>query len=248
MNNNYPTVTIGCPVRNRAVYLPHYLNCIKNLEYPKKNITLLFVENDSKDSTLQILNQFKKENSQYYHKIKIEVYNQNTPEDARKDVIRKQYTYNALAKLRNFWLSQIKTDFALSCDSDIMMPKDTLIKLLSHKKDYVAGLIINGYLYNPSCPEKYTNILQWNGYAYVHIGKYPENSLIPVDFSGAIMLLSQKACKLGKFGYADQGEDQIFCESLRKQNIELFCDTSVKCTHCMNEEYLNKFIKDGFFF
>ena len=243
-----PYITIGCPCRDRSLYLPHYLSCIKNQDYPLDRITLLLIENDSKDSTLEILNTFKKENSHLFHKIRIETYNQNTPPDERKTSIRTTYTYNALIKLRNYWLSQIKTSYAISCDSDIMMPKDTVIRLLSHQKDYVAGNIVNGYIYDKGNPYKYTNLLYWNGFTYKHINHIPENQLISIDFSGAIMCLSQKACKLGKFGYSDQGEDQIFCESLKKQGIKLYADTGVKCTHCMSEEYLNKFINEGFFY
>jgi hypothetical protein len=249
MNNAYPTVTIGCPIRNREKFCEPYLNAIKNLEYPKKNITLLFILNDSIDDTASILTKFKQENSQLYNKIRIETYNQNTPEDSRNTRIREQYTYSSLSKLRNYWLSQIRTEYALSCDSDIFIhDSQTLNKLISHKKDYVAGLIINGFMFDKNNPSRYTNILYWNGAIYQHIYKYPENTLIPVDFSGAIMLLSQKACKLGKFSWHSQGEDCGMSESLRKQGIQLFCDTSVKATHCMSEEYLDLYLKGEFIF
>jgi glycosyltransferase involved in cell wall biosynthesis len=243
-----PYITVGCPCRDRATYLPHYLDCIKNSDYPLDKITILIVENDSKDNTLNILNTFKKENSHLFHKIKIESYNQNTPSDDRTSNIREQYTYLALSKLRNYWISQVKTDFAIFCDSDIMISKNIIKRLVSYNLDYVAGNIVNGYLYNPSNPYLYTNMLKFNGITYTHIVKYPNDTLLEVDFSGAIMCLSKKACKLGKFGYAKQGEDQIFCESLKKQGIKLFVDTGAKCTHCMSEELLDKYIKEGFFF
>jgi glycosyltransferase involved in cell wall biosynthesis len=249
MSNNLPTVTIGCPIRNREKYCKPYLDAILNLDYPKDNISLLFILNDSTDDTAFILNNFKQENSQLYHKIKIEIYNQNTPEDKRETTIREQYTYSSLSKLRNYWLSQVKTEFALSCDSDIMLhDPQTLNKLINHRKDFVAGLIINGFLYDKNNPSQYTNILKGNGFTYQHINKYPENTLIPVDFSGAVMLLSQKACKLGKFSWHKQGEDCGMSESLKKQGIHLWCDTSVKATHCMSEEYLDKYLRGEFIF
>jgi glycosyltransferase involved in cell wall biosynthesis len=244
----YPYITIGCPVRDRSLYLPHYLNCIKNQDYPLEKVTLLFIENDSQDSTLSILNNFKNENSSIFHRIKILNYNQNTPSDKRNTIIREQYTYSALSKLRNYWLAQIKTDFAISCDSDIMMPPDTVKKLVSHNLDYVAGLIVNGYIIKPENPYLFTNILNKNKLTYKHISDYPENSLIEVDFSGAVMCLSKKACKLGIFNWHKQGEDAIFCESLKQQGIKLYCDTGCKCTHLMTDELLEKFKNEGFFF
>lgn len=251
-NSDLPYITIGCPVRDRAIYLPHYLNCIKNQDYPLDKITLLFVENDSVDSTLAILNQFKKENSHLFHRIKILTYNQNTPPDERNTATREQYTYNALAKLRNYWLAQVKTSYAISVDSDIMMSPNTVKKLveqaINNKLDYVAGNIVNGYIFDPQNPYKYTNMLVKNGFTYKHIENYPEDSLIEVDFSGAVMCLSQKACKLGRFSWGKQGEDEKFSESLRSQGVKLYADTGVKCTHVMSEEYLNKYINEGFFY
>lgn len=243
-----PNLTLGCPCRDREKYLPNYLNCIKNQDYPLNKITLLFVENDSTDSTLSILNQFKKENSHLFHRIKILIYNQNTPKDNRTDIIREQFTYHSLSKIRNYWLAQIKTPYAISVDSDIMMPPDTVRRLVSHQLDYVAGNIINGYMFDKNNPYKYTNMLVRNGFVYKHIENYPENSLVELDFSGAIMCLSQKVCKLGKFSWKKQGEDQAFCESLKSQGIKLYADTGVKCTHCMSEELLDRFINEGFFY
>lgn len=248
MNKNYPTVTIGCPVRDRELYLPSYLECIKNLDYPLENITLLFIENDSKDSTLSILNKFKNENNHLFHRIKIYTYNQGTPPDERDSYIREQFSYNALSRLRNYWLQQIKTSYALSCDSDIMMPKNTLKQLLSHKQDYVAGLIVNGYLFDKSNPYKYLNILKKVNGGYTHINQYPENTLLEVDFSGAIMLLSQKSCKLGHFGFDKQGEDLVMCQTLQSKGIKIYVDTSIRCTHCMSEEYLELYKKGEFVF
>lgn len=243
-----PYITIGCPCRDREIYLPYYLNCIKDQDYPLKKITLLFIENDSQDNTLQVLNNFKKENSHLFHKIKILNYNQNTPKDERTNTIRENFTYSALSKLRNYWLSQVKTEFAISCDSDIMMPNNIIRDLVSLKLDYVSANICNGYLFDKINPYKYTNMLIKNGFVYKHIENIPDNKLIEIDFSGAIMCLSQKACKLGKFGYSKQGEDQIFCESLKEKGIKLYSHTGLKCTHCMSKELLQKYIEEGFFY
>lgn len=248
-NSNLPTITIGCPVRNRGKYLPHYLEAIYNLDYPKDKITLFFVINDCKDDTSSILSKFKSDNDNLYHKIKLDEYDLGTPEDARTTSIRNNYTYKALSKLRNYLLFNIRTDYYLSCDSDIMMKPDTLNKLLSHGKDYVAGLICNGYIVSPNNPYKFMNILNRIPFAksYKHITEYKDGELIPVDFTGAVMLLSKQLIKSGaQFGHGNQGEDQIFCEDVKAKGFQIYCDTSAKCTHLMSEAYLVRYIKGKF--
>lgn len=248
MDKNYPLITIGCPIRDRSIYLPSYLECIKNLDYPLGNITLLFIENDSTDNTLSILNNFKNENNNLFYRIKILNYNQGTPKDERSEKIRNNFTYLALSKLRNYWLSQIKTPYALSCDSDIMMPSNTLKKLMRHNVDYVAGNIVNGFLFDKDSPWKYTNMLERVGNTYKHINKYPEDTLLEVGFTGAIMFLSQKACKSAKFSPDPLGEDKNFCVELQLKGIKTYVDTGAKCTHCMSEEYLELYKKGEFIF
>ena len=246
--NDLSYITIGCPVRDREQYLPYYLDCIKKQDYPLNKITLLFVENDSQDSTFSILNKFKSENSSLFHRINIYKYDLNVPQDSRYKSHRRQVLYHSLAKLRNYWLSHVRTDYAISCDSDIMMPPHIVSTLVSHRLDYVAGLVCNGYLSDSKQPTRITNIFKKGVFGGIQITDYPENSLIKVDYSGAIMCLSKKACKLGKFAYFPQGEDGAFCDSLRNQGIKLYCDTSCKCTHVMSLELLEKFKKEGFFF
>ena len=247
MNEKLPTVTIGCPIRNREKYLPYYLKAIQELNYPSENISLIFVLNDSIDNTKQILYQFKDENSHKYSRIKIDNYDLNTPKDSRDSYTRNNFTYNSLAKLRNYLLYNIKTDYFLSCDSDIMMKPDTLTKLMSHQQDYVAGLIINGYEFDPADPYKYTNILRNSPKGYLHVQNIPDNELIEVDFTGAIMLLSRKAYKSGaQFAPHKLGEDLPFCQGINQHGMNIYCDTSARCTHLMTEELLAKYIKGEF--
>ena len=48
-------IMIGCPVRDREWILPKYLDSIYALSYPKENICLCFIVNDSTDNTLERL-------------------------------------------------------------------------------------------------------------------------------------------------------------------------------------------------
>lgn len=62
------------------------------------------------------------------------------------------------------------------------------------------------------------------------------------------MLLSKKACKLGRFGYSTYGEDCIMCETLKSKGIKIYVDTSLKCSHIMSSEYLELYLKGEFTF
>ena len=55
------------------------------------------------------------------------------------------------------------------------------------------------------------------------------------------MLISKKACELGRFDWHYQGEDVAFCESLQRNGIRIFCDTSIELKHLMDLKMLNKY-------
>jgi cellulose synthase/poly-beta-1,6-N-acetylglucosamine synthase-like glycosyltransferase len=175
--------------------------------------------------------------------------------------------YENLGKLRNSIIHNVDTDYLLSVDSDIMFEPETLNRLLKHGKDYVSALICNGYVYAKTKNEKtneyprpydYTNILYRElnvdgtlSNIYKHYkfdderfldSKYVnENGLIEVDNTGAIFLISKQAYKSGaKYGYHANGEDAHFSEKLKEKEFRIFCDTTLKCSHIMDEEVYDK--------
>jgi glycosyltransferase involved in cell wall biosynthesis len=83
------TVTIACPVSNRAEYLPFYLDAILKQTYPKELTNLLFVANNVTDNSIQILKKFKQDYLNTYPLIRIEIINnQKIPDDTNKREIR----------------------------------------------------------------------------------------------------------------------------------------------------------------
>jgi GT2 family glycosyltransferase len=125
-------------------------------------------------------------------------------------------------------------DYVLFLDSDVLVPPDAVLKLMSHGKDIVSGL------YFSSNPPFYPHAYKSDGKGkYDHIFDYPKDSLLEVDAVGAGALLVRKAVfdKIGApyFQHAvqktDMGEDFYFCKKARESGFKVFCDTSVKCTH-----------------
>ena len=193
-------ILIGCPVRDRELYLPHYLKHIYNIKYDKKLIDIYWIINNSKDKSYDLLREFKDKYKDEYNSITIEIFNNNKcPKDERvtrvennleltdgklynKPVVTssRDIIYLWLAILRNKLLKKcvsLDCDYLFSCDSDILVPSDILTRLLYHEKDVVASLIYNGYNY-PSIQfptenaYKFPNILKLNGESYSHIVNY----------------------------------------------------------------------------
>lgn len=251
-NQNYPTVTIGCPIRTREKYLPHYLNCILNLDYPLNLINLLFLENNSTDNSYQILQSFFNEHQNKFNDITIAQVNIRDFNDDRMADTREKYVYLALAMLRNLWIKNIKTEYAFSVDCDIMFKPNTLKKLLSHNLDFVSALICNGHFVHDYIPNfnPYSNLNAqvYNKNLELHSISVDMEGLIEVDYTGAIALMSKKVCKLGRFDYSTFGEDLPFCQSLQDNNIKLYCDSSIRATHCMTDELLQQYVEGKFEF
>jgi len=255
-----PTIQISAPVRNREKYLPSYLDAIYNQHYDKKLITLHFLVNDSTDSSESILLRFKNDHSHEYRKIKIETYNTNCPEDiGRETNVRINYIYNQLSVMRNRLLRSNRSAFYLSVDSDIMMHNpETINKFIENDKHICAGLILNGHHVEEKTPELYPNILErymqqiGNIIApnYRHVRNFKHKGIVLVNFTGAIICM--KKCVTDNkdifYGFHIWGEDAIFCEKAEEQGYQLFCDTDLKATHCMTEDYLSKYINGEFIF
>jgi len=78
-----PKVLLSTPVRNRQRILPMFLKGIESLDFKKNLLGLYFLVNDSTDSSLSLLEDFKKEKEREFRFIEIEVFNLGTPPDLR---------------------------------------------------------------------------------------------------------------------------------------------------------------------
>ncbi|MFF2834288.1 hypothetical protein ACFVSK_21190, partial [Cellulosimicrobium cellulans] len=250
--NLHKTVTIAAPVRNREWILPEYLKAIEKIEYPKHLIELKFVLNDSTDNTATILENFRLKMRGKYRKISIEIYNRDVPEDRRELNVRNNYIYDHLSKLKNFIITRTKTDYLLFIDTDILVPPDIINNLLNHQVDIVSALIWNGYLTNPDKPYLYPNVMKMDNGSYHHIVNHAiknaptgnQSSLLSVDLTGAVVLISRAAYRAIRYGFHPQGEDAHLCKMAQEKGFELFCDVGLFCHHIMNEKLLGEFLNE----
>lgn len=257
--NSSPKILIAAPVSSRGWILPYYLKCLTDIDYPKELISFYFIINNSNDDSEKILSSFKENYSQMYSTITIERYkSSHKAKDKRIKNVRAEYTYNHLSILRNKILdfaSIQNFDYCLSVDTDILVSKDILRKLLSHHKDVVSGVIYNGFLVNPLKPWKYPNIMRLapNG-CFEHIANsYVKNSatlseskLVQVDGTGALVLISKEVCQNTRYGFHEQGEDLYWSLDCRQKGYDLYSDYSAYAFHAMSKELLEDFISTKF--
>lgn len=128
-------IAILIPVRDSAANLPHLLDLIGSLDYPKKDISLAFCEGDSKDGTWELLERLTEPLRATYRNIIL------TRQDVGTTLVHEQRSRpehqrrrrSALARVRNALIDRGLTDdddWALWIDSDIWkFPSDIIHRL-----------------------------------------------------------------------------------------------------------------------
>lgn len=175
MSDNYPHVMIGCPIGvGRSYILPHYLERLTKLDYPKKKIHIAFLFNyprsegeiavphsaihqtpqtnkDEIENIRTILKKFKRKTRKQYRKISIHEYQGNYEDRTIQGRRALGRWMEYFAEIRNKWtgMRDPKDEYIFSVDSDILIPEDSLKKLVSHKLPIVSLLIANGPIQDP---------------------------------------------------------------------------------------------------
>jgi GT2 family glycosyltransferase len=230
-----PLVMIGCPIRNREWILSQYLEHLYNLDYSKENIILCFIVNDSKDKSEEILLKWIKEHEAEYRWIYFSKIDLGQVEDQRTHDVRSKI-YTTLSQLRNQLLADAlasNCEYFYSIDSDILVPPDSLNKLIECKKDIIAAQIWN------DSTKTFPNIMVNTNGVIRHYLSFPRNEVFRCDVTGAVYLISRRVLEAGvKYGYHHQGEDIAFCQEAKSKGFEIWANSSVQPKHIMSREQL----------
>lgn len=237
-------IIIGCPVQNRDWILPYYLDHIYKLDYDKKEIILVFLVNDSLDNTLNILLDFQRKHESEYNGIIINnaIYGLK-PDDRNKG--RNSQSFHQFTVVRNRWIEIIKginADWVFSIDSDILVPSNSLKKLISNNKD-ICSMLVNNSLHRMGFGKDCFNIMKLGGLSkdkYAHIMEFELNSLFQVDVTGAAYLIRKNVFNNTTYQYHNQGEDIGFCRNARMNGYEIWCDSSLYANHIMDRKYIKE--------
>jgi len=228
-----PKVLIGVTSSFHKEYcLNEFLEGINKLTY--NNFDVLFIENSKDDK--------------YFNKLK----------KLGLNVIKGPCLENPVQSIsasRNILIDKTLKgdyDYYFSLDQDVIPPVDVLEKLTSHKKKVVCGIYFNKMIENgkmvltPGVYKIIEGTKDENGLPSMKALSKEEmfnNKLLRVvSCGGGCLLIHKDIIKKIRFREdLKQCEDRWFCIDLFKNNIELYCDTSVKCKHLiLNRPYVWK--------
>lgn len=229
----YPRILISAPVRGREWIIDDYLTSLKNLDYPKDRISFFWIINNSDKQVLGKFIDFAYQNQAEYENIfVINAHFEGLPENERQTFNRRA-TDPILSEMRNKISEKgmdLGVDYVFFCDSDILLPADTLLRLINRGVDCVAALVKNTrqdvqnttfYNFLDYC--KRTD--KFGRYRYVNL-----SGLIQVGMTGACMLLSRNAFIAGIFDGKSGGEDG-FARDMMGLGIKMFVDCDIRTYH-----------------
>ena len=229
-------------MRDRAWVLPRYLSHIDAIDYPKNKISLFWVTHDCTDNSYELLKNFS-EGKGYKSSTVLDINLNSTPKYYGNDGVRlasdRDNLLKTLSYLRNFMFQSeyMSGDYFFSVDSDVLVPKDAIIKLLSiaNETAVVSGVIKNSklpgifnYMYYDKASDRFTREL--------YEDRYMPDAPFKVDLSGAVTLYSKRVCEIGRFSPCASGEDEGLVRSLVGHKVEFIVHPGVKCVHVMGPD------------
>lgn len=149
------------------------------------------------------------------------------------------YQVDQVRNLIAHWVDTGPYDYVLCVDADIVLPQDTLVKMLHSEKDIISGV------YRQRKDEVILELYKSNGYGGVtniDLGELPYNQVIEVDACGfGCVLVSKSAIKAVGYPYFTYhsvidhkntvSEDIDFCVKARKAGFRIYADTSIRPLH-----------------
>jgi hypothetical protein len=185
-------VLILTPVKDATQYLDTYIELIKNLDYPKKLISIGMLEGDSTDNTNLrcrelLFNLTGFDTAELFTKNYGFKIPDNTPrwhhtiQRKRREILAKARNRLIMATLRN------EHKWVLWWDVDLIkVPPDTLSKLIAYGKDIIQPECLQ---YGPGARKGSFDLNAWRDHGKKHIHDLYREELAPLDSVGGTMLL-----------------------------------------------------------
>lgn len=226
-------ILVAVPVRNRAWVLPETFERFKNLHVPSHvHLDFYFLVNNSNDESEEMIKEYG---------FNYDVMNLENPTCSE---VRGHYSHNHLSIIRNKLLSyasEHQYDFVITSDSDILLPSETIVKLLEGysllKQKYITDKIVvsplvRNYEYD-SFPAHNVAKKDENG-KFKSLTKFPHDHHFEVDLLGAVTFIPKSLfhCKYGDHPF---GEDAVFCSDVVMNGGHLFIDPTIRTVHVMKK-------------
>lgn len=216
MVNIKPLVTIIIPTHNSESTLPKVLESLLTIELDKKLVEIIIVDEGSNDNTLRIIKEFAEYNADKFYKIKIIRFNENI----------------GVSHARNVGIKQANGRFIFLLDSDVLLKKGTLSRLMELCKNDV-GAVSALYLHeHPDLAEKV------NYYRYLN--RVAKGDIL----TGAALLRNEVIKKIGYFneslGYPyTVYEDWEYTMRVRKAGYKTLIDGRDPLLHLSKNDLIN---------
>lgn len=154
-----------------------------------------------------------------------------------------QYFYGyQIDQIRNLiahWIVNGPYDYLFSVDSDIVLPNDSLVKMINQDKDMISGLYIQRKE-DQQTPEIYK--INEHGLFHMNLIDIPKNETIEIDGCGFGCALIKKSVftsiEYPHFVYHSAidhkdtfSEDLDFCVKAKQRGFKIFLDSSIICKH-----------------
>lgn len=232
-------ITIGSIIRNRAWILPEYLSSLVALDYSFiTDRKFLFLENDSTDITLSLLNQFSNNFGERVARVVSESF--SGPGHRRGEYNLDDYAHMAIVRNRFIELFlEDPSDYLLSIDTDVIVPPNLFERLLDIAAQPVivaAAAICNilGRQLDGHMPGNF--MVRDKEGSIIHPPSYPLTGVMDVDITGACYLIPREVLEAGvRYGPHPYGEDIPFCIEAKKKGFEIKVLLDSHCEHRMVE-------------
>lgn len=223
------TVLLAILARNKAHVLPAFLQCIENLDYPKKLITVYINTNNNVDDTKKILEEWKKKQEKQYCCILFENNEiKQMPSTRPHEWTEKRL--KLLGSIRNRSLDKAKEkgcDYYFVVDCDNFIIPCTLKELIKQDKPIIAPMLFSlpDDLY---CNGNFFFDVSENGYfkdhpAYMQISQRSLVGTFKVPVVHCTYLVN--SAYIDKLNYVDDSthyEYVVFCREARKNNVDQY--------------------------
>ena len=250
---NSPKILVASPLYDKMEYcFDKFIEAVLNIDYD--NFQILIIDNSrSNDFIDKISYKYKGDN--------ITFIKDNTTEEKNK--LRLISSRN---KIIDFALKG-NYEYILMLDSDVIIPKNILIKLLSSNKEIISGIYFNQFIidgkpkwrpvvYCHISPEEYDIIRQKVKFPpivkshedlrrHLTIEEANSNKIFRVKIpSAGCMLIKKTVFEKIRYGLLDLPEnirtadDIYFCFKAHESGHEIFCDTSIKCDHLVEGKFV----------
>ena len=265
-------ILIASPIKQNIKILNQFLASLSELEVDDFECHYLFVDDCDSQESSDLLFDFKKHNENVFIISSTEIVRENfsyTLHEWNNDIIKK------VAELKNYVINIAKKeeyDYLFLVDSDIVLHRETLQRLLSVNKDIVSNifwtkiskcddyepqvwLMDQGALFDPSDPKTKSAIYRTVRKAEF-ISMLKEKGTYRVGGLGACTLISKAVLDAGVnfsklYNISFWGEDRALCIRAVAAGFDLYVDTYYPAYHLYREAYIKgieDYKKDGFSF